>query len=393
MKNRKSLKKIYLNFYFRVLIAILLLILPIFFVPQWFCSLGANKFYKNDRSVILPLAETVRAYTDKEITSNDFSTGSNLFNGEWLFGSYMMTAMGLLQTVHLFPDTNEKYLPTIENCLKKIITEEVKQFDKNSWNEDPIESLGNGRDHAAYLGYFNLLLGYYRIVIKNPKVEWVHLNEKISEALIQNLEKSQFYILETYPSEFYPVDNASVISSIQMYSKISGKDITPLMQKVFVVWNDLYLDKKSGLLYQSVANDGFITGKPRASGTALAAYFFSFAFPEYSKKLYLGLKKSCYKNYLGFGVMNEYPVEFEGGVGDIDSGPVIMGASFSATGFSISAARNHDDYSLFLKLFRISSLIGSPIHIDKKTNYVCGGPLGNSIMLTMLTAPKLEAVK
>ena len=387
------MKKIFLNFYARIIIAIFLLILPIFFIPQWFCSLGANKFYQNDRKVILPLAETVKAYTEREITSKDFSTGSGLFNGEWLFGSYMMTAMGLLQTIQLFPDTKETYLPTIEKCLDKITSEEVKYFDYHSWQEDPIKSLGNGHDHAAYLGYLNLLLGYYRLVMKNPKPEWVQLNEKISEALIQNLEMSQYYILETYPGEFYPVDNASVISSIQMYSKISGKDITPLIQKVFVVWNDLYLDKNSGLLYQSVSNDGFITGKPRASGTALAAYFFSFAFPEFSKKLYQGLIKSCHKSYLGFGVMNEYPDELSDGVGDIDSGPIIMGASFSATGFSISAARNHDDYLLFLKLYRISSLIGSPIHIDKKTNYVCGGPLGNSIMLTMLTAPKLEAVK
>ena len=87
--------------------------------------------------------------------------------------------------------------------------------------------------------------------------------------------------------------------------------------------------------------------------------------------------------------MREYPPG-EGGPGDIDSGPVILGIGFSSTGFALAGARTFGDRERFQSLYRTAYLIGSPLERGGLRNYVCGGPLGNAILFAMLTARPIK---
>lgn len=89
----------------------------------------------------------------------------------------------------------------------------------------------------------------------------------------------------------------------------------------------------------------------------------------------------------GFGAIREYPQGIEGN-GDIDSGPVLFGFGFSATGFGIAAARVFGDDRLFARLYSSAILAGAPIHDDGQLDFLTAGPLGNAILLAMFTAPR-----
>ena len=84
--------------------------------------------------------------------------------------------------------------------------------------------------------------------------------------------------------------------------------------------------------------------------------------------------------------VDEYPAGSAGGRGDIDSGPLIFGISPSGTGFSIAGSRVFGDRELFVRLTRTANLIGTPVSRGDRRLFVTGGPLGNAIMLAMLTA-------
>jgi len=84
--------------------------------------------------------------------------------------------------------------------------------------------------------------------------------------------------------------------------------------------------------------------------------------------------------------MQEYPESSPGGIGDVDSGPVIMNFGVSPTGFMIAGTQIFGDHDYFKKLYRTSVLFGAPLDSGGKWEYVCGGPLGNAIMFAMLTA-------
>jgi hypothetical protein len=129
---------------------------------------------------------------------------------------------------------------------------------------------------------------------------------------------------------------------------------------------------------------------PRGSGTCLGLYFLSFSDPSTSRSLYLSAKRELQGGLLGFGGMKEYPASVEGGLGDIDSGPVIFGYGVSPSGFMIAGTRIHDDYGFFRKLYATAYLFGSPYDSDGRRNFVTGGPIGNAIMFAMLTALRRE---
>ena len=121
------------------------------------------------------------------------------------------------------------------------------------------------------------------------------------------------------------------------------------------------------------------------SGTALAAYFISFGDPTSAEALYHAIKKSCGGSLIGFGFVREYPAGISGR-GDIDSGPIIFGVSPSATGFMLASARCHGDHDFFVQLYRSAHLIGPPVSVDDRHQFITGSPLGNAILLAMLTA-------
>lgn len=321
----------------------------------------------------------------KDLRRENYSTGDNQFNGEWLFGTYLMAGLGYGQMILDHPEWRARYLPLMEICVEKILTSEIRAFDHESWNEDPIESLNGDSDHAAYLGYFNLLLSLHRQI--EPYSKYAVLNEEITQALVRRIKKSPTLLLYTYPNEMYPVDNCAVAASIGLYDRVTGSDHRALLSEWSRKLRDRYTDPKSGLLFQAVnGNDGTPIDAPRGSGTCLGAYFLSFSDPALARELYLSAKKQLFVKCLGFGVMREYAFSSAQGRGDIDSGPLIFGIGVSPTGFSISSAKMFHDEETFSALFSTADMFGAPLNRGDKLTFVMGGPLGNAIMFAMLTA-------
>jgi len=364
----------------------LLFILGAYLVPHNWCAREAGAVFKDEEGIQERMARQAVKMLSLELGRANFKTGSELFNGEWLFGTYMMSGMGFGQMAVLHPDKADEYLPHMENCIRKILEPQVREFDTHSWGNDPIESLDTDFDHAAFLGYYNLLLSLHRLLKKDS--EFSALNDRITAALARRLEKSSVLLLQTYPNEMYPVDNCAVFGSIGLYDMATGGDHSALLARCMEKLKKDYTDPRSGLLYQCI--DGF-TGKmldaPRGSGTCLGLYFLSFSEPSISRSLYDSAKRELKGGVLGFGGMKEYPASAEGGFGDIDSGPVIFGYGVSPTGFMIAGTRIHDDYALFRKLYATAYLCGAPCDSGGSRLFVTGGHIGNAIMFAVMTAP------
>jgi hypothetical protein len=90
-------------------------------------------------------------------------------------------------------------------------------------------------------------------------------------------------------------------------------------------------------------------------------------------------------NVAGFTGIREYPPGQEG-VGDVDSGPLIMGLSPTASVFALSGARLTRNLDLFQALYRSLDVFGS--FSDNKNSIASqiGGPLGKALLLAMVTA-------
>jgi hypothetical protein len=221
-----------------------------------------------------------------------------------------------------------------------------------------------------------------RLLQTNTRFARVH--DDLTEALAKRLSQAPHALFETYPGEAYPADISMVAASIALHDCATGAPPRPwwnAWKKAFSQW----IEPTSGLMFQSGhAETGKPTGPPRASGTALVAFASSFVDKQLAADLHRALSRAQ-ADILGYGGIREYAPSYEGS-GDIDSGPVVLGVSVSATGFALASAKLHGNKSLFTQLYRTADFWGVPMHRPKGMRYLSGGPLGNSILLAMTTA-------
>jgi hypothetical protein len=360
--------------------AVFLLVLR--FIPSLWCERGAEAWFVGDREARSNLATAVERWTAKPLDEGAFSSGSPRFDSEWLFGTHMMAAMGFGQLALQHPAERARYLAAMDRCLDKLQRPELRGFDTQAWGHDAFSAAGGSADHAAYRGYFNLALSLRRRL--DAEGPYAALNDELTQRLLERLRATPSRALQTYPDEVYPVDNAAVLASVALHARATGEDPDPIVAEWQQLMRTRFRDPQTGLLHQRVEVGGYrpLDG-PRGSGTALAAYFVSFFDQALSRDLTAAIQRELASSTLGFGAVYEYPSHMRGGYGDIDSGPLILGYSISATGFSLAAARMQGQRAWFRSLYATTHLFGAPV-----VGFASGGPLGDAILLAMLTAER-----
>jgi hypothetical protein len=345
------------------------------------CAAVVPRALLSEPTSIVELGRGVAHDVSAGVGAESFHTGSERFDGEWAFGTYLMATLGLGQVALLHPDERARFVPAMEQSVARLLAKETNAFGTTAWGNVGLEHLADGQGHG-YLGYANLALSMLRLV--HGETRYARLSDELTEALARRLAAAPHALFETYPGEAYAPDMAMVAGSIALHDCAVGapeRAFMPAWRAAFA----RYIDPGSGLLQQSAsAESGAPLDKPRGSGTAISAYALSFGSPELSRRLFAGLRQQS-SNLLGFGVMREYAVG-QVGHGDIDSGPVFLGLGVSVTGFSLAAARLHRDDQLFTALYRTVNLVGVPLTDTNGSHFMSGGPLGNAILLAMTSA-------
>ncbi len=353
-------------------------------VPRWWCGREGESWYGGDAAIVAPLARHVAGTVATGVSDADFTSDSALFRGEWQFGTYQMAALGLLQTCRQHPELCTELRPGVEAAIAGLLSPAVRAFDARSWGEDALDSLDGPHGHAAYLGYLNLVLSLDRATFADSR--HTALNDRISAALARRFRDAPHQIIETYPDEAYPVDNASGIASLLLHQRLTGTDHSAAIAGALEGFRSRWRDPRTGLLLQAIDHrSGQAYDRGRASGTALGAYFLAMAEGELARPLYESIRSELTGSILGFGYVDEYAAGERGG-GDIDSGPLIFGMSPSGTGFTIATARAFGDRALYVSLARTAYLTGAPVSRKDQRFFITGGPLGNAILLAMFTA-------
>ncbi len=369
------------------MVVVALFIATVAWFPAWWCGLDANKWWSGDERHQQAFASGVTAWVARQAPDpSSFHTGGDVFDGEWLFGTYQMAALAMAQIAREHPAHGAECLRTMTLCEDRMLEDRLRRFDEQFWGEDPMRALDGPNGHAGYFGYLNLVLSEHRRL--DPEFKHRDLNDRISRALARNLARSHIGLIETYPHAVFPVDNAAVAASLRLHDLATG---TNQYAGIYRMWSNMmqarYIDRKSGLLIQNVdPMDGSPRDAPRGSGTLLSSYFLGLAGDPMSRKLYDSARRSLWAPALGFGAALEYPSDAAKGPGDIDSGPLVLGRSISGSGLMIACARQHGDEETFRSIYRTVHLFGIPVNRADRHLFVSGGPLGNAMMLALLTA-------
>lgn len=353
-------------------------------VPRAVIARDADSIFHGDLSVLIGRADQVANAVTSGVSTKDFSTGSERFDGEWALGTHQMAILGLSQLLLANPkrtDLRDRWLPAIRRASDVLLDPQTRAFGTSAWNSDALDALGEQTGRDAWLGYVGLALGLHRLI--DPAFSHTDIHDRIVRSLKARIERSPTGLIATYPNETYPVDNAACIAAIAVWGRSTGINESSFVRSWVQAFEHNFVEPRSGFVRQ--ATDTPNVGTPRASGTALTAYFLGFADDGPARKLFSALKNHGDRDLLGFSTIREYPKGFEG-TGDIDSGPVILGASVSATGFAIASAKRFGDAGLFHRLHRTAELFGMPYRGGRGKGFVVGGPLGDAILLAMDSA-------
>jgi hypothetical protein len=368
----------------RSLVALVAAIVVLAVVPATVCGLDAGAWLAGDPKVVRPLAEELVAFEARD-DARRAETAKTRFAGEWALVTHQMTALGLAELCLAHPEWKDRYAPVVTRAAAKSFLPEMRDFGARAWGgEDALSSLGSAHGHA-YLAYAALAIGMARVVDPAFPKDLAAQHDGLVAAYERRLAAAPFGLIETYPGEAYPTDVAAVAAAIAVHGRATGKDHRAVLER----WADRVrgsqLDRASGLVIQRMgAKDGRAHDAPRGSGTALAAYFAGFADARLARELgEAALRHES--SVLGFGAIREYAEGHAGG-GDVDSGPVVLGVSVSATGFALAPARALGQKDAFTRLFRTTTLFGVPVGDGERARFAVGGPIGNALLLALLSS-------
>ena len=359
------------------------LALSLALAPRWLCGCAGDRLFDGDLAAQDALARTLSA---ERVLAHGrgvyYPTGSARFDGQSAVAVDQMTLLALGQILLDHPEKRAEYLPAMRAAADRLVDPATLRYAASVYGRHACEGMGPGEGHA-YAGYISMGLGMLRLI--DPDTPHARLHDRLNADLASRLFQAPSGLIETYPGETWPPDVAVVAGSVGLHARATGADV----QKAMDTWAERFAScalDASGYLVQRVRSGTCNpSDAPRGSGTALASYAIGFAHPGLSRRLYQALVDHGQVQLLGFAGLREYPEGFHG-EGDVNAGPIVLGASVGATGFGLGAARMNGDRDLYRRLYRSTHLLGIPVDAGPGTTFAAGGILGNALLLAMLTA-------
>jgi len=352
--------------------------------PAWWCARDAAGWMRGEPALQQALAEEMVAFEARDDAARS-APAEGRFAGEWALVTHQMTALGLAQLCLAHPEWRPRYAAAITRAATKSFLPEMRGFGTRAWGgEDALASLGGDHGHA-YLAYPALAIGMARLFDPALPPDIAARHDALIAAYERRLLASPTGLIETYPDEAYPTDVAAVAAAIAVHGRVTGADHRKVLAHWATAVRAVQIDPASGLVIQRMgARDGRPHDAPRGSGTALAAYYAGFADRPTAMLLTEGLLRHE-STLLGFGAIREYAAGHEGS-GDVDSGPVLLGVSVSATGFALAPTRAFGHAAAFEQIYRTTALFGVPLRTSGRARFATGGPIGNALLLALLTS-------
>ncbi len=326
-------------------------------------------------------------WLDRGVEKSQFSTGADLFNREWAYGTAQMAALGFGQMAAQDEANRALHLARMETAIEAMLSPEGRAFHAGLWDGDPLEGT---RGHAAWLGYTNLALSLHRSLV--PDSKYAALNDRISDTIAERVLAEPSAVFETYPDQRFPVDTAAGIASVMLHDRVTGRDHAAAIAHWRKAFDGHQRAADNRLLYQMTRADGRPRVAERGSGTFLAAWFLSFGDREVGCELYTTGRDTLADSLGPVAGMREYAPGVEGRP-DIDSGPIVLGLGLSSTGFALGAAHACGDEDTVASLARTVEWFGAASDDGEVLHWQAGevfggAPIADAIMFAMMSTPE-----
>ncbi|MGK0359094.1 MAG: hypothetical protein ACI9U2_001390 [Bradymonadia bacterium] len=223
----------------------------------------------------------------------------------------------------------------------------------------PFEKMTDPPLGAFYLGWTNWLRGGLLLLqVPNARADEVKAFNATCATIALALRQHGPFV-PSYPGKRWPVDTVVAAASLRLHDSIQ----TPKYTKLLTNWMGHVDDRldADGLIPHAVGPTNASGMRPaRGSSQALMLRFFYEIDPERTRKWYRTVRQKFVTTKLGLPAMTEYPGGKDG-PSDVDSGPLIAGASAPAMVVNIGTAMQLGDRPYVESMISTIELVGMPL--------------------------------
>ena len=361
------------------------------------CATSGHGSFDGEKKEIIRRANylTAKVATSPQQLLNEMPSGiGTQFQGEWALYTCSMTSAALANIAILYPQNKELSIKFIGQIIDIAMSEEIREYDRLRWKEDPMDGIYGSQSHISYYSHLAWMISRYKQIGGDSKYD--DLYHSLCDAMNRRIRQSKSLNLPTYPGEYiYIPDMLVAIVALANYSsQYNGKyssTVNLWMERAKREW----IDNETGLVASFLEEDKDsiqIVLPVKGSYSALNCYYLSLVDPEFAKEQYDCLMKN-YKQGFPFAGIKEYHDRTCLFGMDIDAGPIIFNLSPSGTAFTIGCATSLDDMEFRNKLLKTAEIGGSTVTWFGKSHYLLANLalVGEAIVLAMRTsAPQTQ---
>ena len=361
------------------------------------CATSGHGSFDGEKKEIIRRANylTAKVATSPQQLLNEMPSGiGTQFQGEWALYTCSMTSAALANIAFLYPQNKELSIKFIGQIIDIAMSEEIREYDRLRWKEDPMDGIYGSLSHISYYSHLAWMISRYKQIGGDSKYD--DLYHSLCDAMNRRIRQSKSLNLPTYPGEYiYIPDMLVAIVALANYSsQYNGKyssTVNLWMERAKREW----IDNETGLVASFLEEDKDsiqIVLPVKGSYSALNCYYLSLVDPDFAKEQYDCLMKN-YKQGFPFAGIKEYHDRTCLFGMDIDAGPIIFNLSPSGTAFTIGCATSLDDMEFRNKLLKTAEIGGSTVTWFGKSHYLLANLalVGEAIVLAMRTsAPQTQ---
>lgn len=356
------------------------------------CATSGHGSFDTEKKEIIHRANylTSKVATSPQKLLDEMPSGiGEQFQGEWALYTCSMTCAALANIAVLYPQNKELSIKFIGQIIDIAMSEEIREYDRLRWREDPMEGIYGNLSHISYYSHLAWMISRYKQIGGDGKYD--DLYHSLCKAMNRRIRQSKSLNLPTYPGEYiYIPDMLVAIVALANYSsQYEGKYSTTVDMWVKRAKKE-WIDKETGLVasFLEAYNDSVQIVLPvKGSYSALNCYYLSLVDSEFAQEQYELLKKRFKQDFPVTGIKEYHDKTCLIGM-DIDAGPIIMNLSPSGTAFGIGCATSLGDIEFRNKLLKTAEIAGSTVFWFGESHYLLANValVGEAIALAMRTS-------
>ena len=311
------------------------------------------------------------------------------FQGEWALYTCSMTSAALANIAMLYPQNKETAIKFIGQIIDIAMSEEIREYDKLRWGEDPMDGIYGNLSHISYYSHLAWMISRYKQIGGNGKYDGLY--HTLCRSMNRRIRQSSILNLSTYPGEsIYIPDMLVAIVALYNYGSQYNGEYSSTVKLWIERAKKEWIDKETGLLASFLVDNGSsaeIEPPVKGSYSALNCYYLSLIETEFAKEQYECLKNNFKQAFPFYGISEYHDRSCWLGM-DIDAGPIIFNLSPSGTAFAVGCATSLGDMEFRSQLLKTAEIAGSTIRWFDKSHYLLANValVGEAIALAMRTS-------